>query len=259
MRRRGHHRSFEDAAQAIDSIGLAIGVFILFGGPPRAIRHSFEDAVQPIDSIESAIGVFIVFGGPPRPIRHSPGDAVQVTDSARAPGCVFKHFGGPQAHRHSPEDAVQVIDSATAPCRVFRCFGGPQAHGHSPEDPFTAVGRTPWSAAGLRPKAIWAVGAPVRPGPGWLPHTLVRGFINFGGPQAHGHSLRSCERVGRPASLTDASVCPTLPPNDLPGRWGRRFCPPTDFSQPLMVAARKAHPRQGQRAPRQGAMPALPL
>ena len=40
------NRSVEDAVQAIDSIGPAIGVFILFRGPPRAIWHSLTVAAR---------------------------------------------------------------------------------------------------------------------------------------------------------------------------------------------------------------------
>ena len=40
------NRSFEDALQAIDSIGPGNRVFILFGGWPRAIRHSLTFAAR---------------------------------------------------------------------------------------------------------------------------------------------------------------------------------------------------------------------
>jgi hypothetical protein len=36
-------RSFEDAAQVIDSIAASRRAFITFGGPPPAMGHSLED------------------------------------------------------------------------------------------------------------------------------------------------------------------------------------------------------------------------
>jgi hypothetical protein len=41
--------SLEDALQAIDSIGPGNRVFMLFGGPPRAIWHSLAIAILPAD------------------------------------------------------------------------------------------------------------------------------------------------------------------------------------------------------------------
>jgi hypothetical protein len=58
-------------------------------------------------------------------------------------------------------------------------------------------------------------------------------FITFGGPQAYGHSDRSCEknrlsRQGVIAMLTDESVCPTLMCKGL------RFCGAGAFAcQPI--------------------------